>query len=81
VVPGGADEHGSVQLHQPPAADGNEGSGPWWHRGHQVRRQGPVGCYCYGLLLGARAGADGAGAKGPAARPHQLPVLKETRPL
>jgi hypothetical protein len=81
VVPRGADEHGSIQLHQPAVADGDEGSGPGWHRGHQVRRQGPVGCYGDGLLLGARAGADGAGAEGAAARPPQLPVLKETRPL
>ena len=46
-----------------------------------ARRQGPVGGHSNGLLLGARAGADGAGAEGAAARPHQLPVLilmKET---
>ena len=60
VVPGGADEHGCIQLHQPPPADGDEGAG-----------QGPVGGHSNGLLLGARAGADGAGAEGAAARPHQ----------
>jgi hypothetical protein len=75
VVPGGADEHGCIQLHQPPPADGDEGAGPGQHRGHQVRGQGPVGGHRDGLLLGARAGADGAGAEGAAARPHQLPVL------
>ena len=32
-----------------------------------ARRQGPVGDHCDGLLLGARAGADGAGAEGAAA--------------
>jgi len=45
VVPGGADEHGCIQLHQPPPADGDEGAG-----------QGPVGGHSNGLLLGARAG-------------------------
>lgn len=75
MVSGGANEHGSVQLHQPAPADGNESAGPGRLRGHQVRGQGPIGGDRHRLPHGARAGADGAGAEGAAARAHQLPVL------
>lgn len=84
VVPGGADEHGCIQLHQPTAAYGDEGAWPGRHRGHQVRWQSPLGGHRDGLLLSARAGADRAGAEGAAARPHQVPVLiltKERTPV
>ena len=41
LVPGGANEYGCVQLHQPPPANGDEGAGPRSHRAHTYVGRGP----------------------------------------
>lgn len=75
VVPGGAHEHGCIQLHLSSAVYCHEGSQAWFVWGHQVCGQSTFSCYSNRLPVGSCAGAVRASKEGTAARADQIPLM------
>ena len=75
VVPGGAHEHGCIQLHLSSAVYCHEGSWAGFVWRHQVCGQSTFSCYSNRLPVGSCAGAVRASEEGTAARADQIPLM------
>ena len=75
VVPGGAHEHGCIQLHLSSALYCHEGSSAGFVWRHQVHRQSTFSCYSHRLPVGSCTGAVRAGKEGTAAGADQVPLM------
>ena len=75
VVPGGAHEHGCIQLHLSSVVYCHEGSWAGFVWRHQVCGQSTFSCYSNRLPVGSCAGAVRASEEGTAARADQIPLM------